>query len=73
MFIKDLLAVIPNSDYKYRKGIDFKKVVEQAKENEYTAVVVINEDQRTASILFMCFHLDEITNQLKTLRICARN
>ena len=49
MFIKDLLSVIPNSDYKYRKGVDFKKVVEQAKEREYTSIVVVNEDQKKAS------------------------
>ena len=52
MFIKDLLAVIPNSTYKYRKGIDFKKIVEQAKEKEFTAIVVVNEDQKKASIFF---------------------
>ena len=52
MFIKDLLSVIPNSDYKYRKDIDFKKVVEQAKEKGYTTIVVVNEDQKKASILF---------------------
>lgn len=51
MFIKDLLSVIPNSDYKYRKDVDFKKVVEQAKENGYTTIVVVNEDQKKASIL----------------------
>lgn len=52
MFIKDLLSVIPNSEYKYRKGVDFKEVVKQAKEREYTSIVVVNEDQKKASECF---------------------
>ena len=57
MFIKDLLSVIPNSEYRYRKDIDFKKVVEQAKESGYTTIVVVNEDQKKASILFSTKHI----------------
>ncbi|XP_066913267.1 ribosome production factor 1-like [Clytia hemisphaerica] len=51
MFIKDLLSVIPNSEYKYRKGVDFKEVVKQAKEKDYTSIVVVNEDQKKANAL----------------------
>ena len=73
MFIKDLLSVIPNSDYRYRKDIDFKSVVEQAKENGYTSIVVVNEDQKRASILLtiiylfiqICFTLLNLVNLLQ--------
>lgn len=48
-FIKDLLAVIPNSEYRNRKGIDLKKIIPQAKERNFTDIVVLNEDQKKAN------------------------
>ena len=43
--------MIPNSDILFRKKMDLKKIIAQAKEREYTDVMVINEDQKTPSIL----------------------
>lgn len=52
LFIKDLLHAIPNAHYKYRKGMDIKKIIPQAVEKGFTDLVVVNEDHRKASILF---------------------
>lgn len=45
-FCKELKKLIPNSDLLFRKRMDLKKIIAQAKEKEYTDVMVINEDQK---------------------------
>lgn len=50
LFIEDLLQVVPNSEYKNRKGIDLKKIIPDAVQRGFTAIVVVNEDQKKASI-----------------------
>lgn len=49
MFVKELCEMIPNSEYRCRKGIDLKKIIPQAKARDFTALVVINEDQKKAN------------------------
>lgn len=44
-FIEDLLKVIPNSSFRKRGTFELKKIVTWAKEREYTALIVINEDR----------------------------
>lgn len=48
-FIKELLEVIPNSEYKNRKGIDIKKIIPEAIDRGFTDLVVINEDHKKAN------------------------
>jgi len=53
MFIKELCEMIPNSEYRCRKGIDLKKIIPQAKARDFTALVVVNEDQKRANGLII--------------------
>ena len=50
--MKELQHIIPNSEVRVRKGIDLKKIIPQAKEKGFTALVVVNEDKKMPSILF---------------------
>lgn len=45
-FMKELQHIIPNSEVRVRKGIDLKKIIPQAKERGFTALVVVNEDKK---------------------------
>lgn len=45
-FMKELQRIIPNSEVRVRKGIDLKKIIPQAKERGFTALVVVNEDKK---------------------------
>jgi rRNA maturation protein Rpf1 len=48
-FIKDLLATIPNCTYEERKKKTLKQIIESCKAEEYTDVMVINEDHKIPS------------------------
>jgi ribosome production factor 1 len=43
-FMKELTRIIPNSEPKWRKNSSIKKIVKQSVENEYTDILVVNED-----------------------------
>lgn len=45
-FMEELQRIIPNSEVRVRKGIDLKKIIPQAKERGFTALVVVNEDKK---------------------------
>ncbi|XP_068728348.1 ribosome production factor 1-like [Montipora capricornis] len=45
-FMKELQKIIPNSEVRLRKGLDLKKIIPQAKEKGFTAMVVVNEDRK---------------------------
>ena len=51
--MEELKRIIPNSEVRVRKGLDLKKIIPQAKEKEFTAVVVVNEDRKIPSIFFI--------------------
>merc|ERR1719219_2127900 len=57
-FARDLADVIPNAKYYYRKGLPLKKIIKQCEANEYTELIVINEDRRVPNGLVLC-HLPE--------------
>lgn len=50
-FCKELKLTIPNSEIKYRRGLDLKKIIPQAKERGYTDIIIVNEDRKEPSIL----------------------
>ncbi|XP_047123105.1 ribosome production factor 1 isoform X1 [Hydra vulgaris] len=52
-FIEDLVKIVPNSEYRNRKGIDLKKIIPQAVERGFTDLVIINEDQKKANGLII--------------------
>ena len=53
--MEELQRVIPNSEIRVRKGLDLKKIIPQAKEKGFTAVIVVNEDRKVPSILLIFF------------------
>jgi len=57
-FIKELTRIIPNSAPFWRKNSSVKKMVKQAIKNDYTDVIVINEDNRVPNGLLLS-HLPE--------------
>lgn len=57
-FIKDLLQLIPNSFYYSRRKFAIKKVIEYAKEKDFTDIIVINEDRKKLNAMTMT-HLPE--------------
>ena len=52
-FMEELRNIIPNSEVRMRKGLHLKKVISQAKEKGFTAVVVVNESRKMPSILLI--------------------
>lgn len=53
-FIKDLLKIIPNSQYCPRKKLPLKKMVEFSTKKGFTDIIVINEDSKRLNGLLMC-------------------
>lgn len=51
--MEELKRIIPNSEVRVRKGLDLKKIIPQAKEKGFTALVVVNEDRKLPSILLI--------------------
>ena len=45
-FVKEMTRVIPNAAPFWRKNSSIKKMVKKAIENNYTDIVVVNEDNR---------------------------
>ena len=63
--MEELQRVIPNSEIHVRKGLDLKKIIPQAKEKGFTALIVVNEDRKVPSILSIFlrdFNNKQITN-----------
>lgn len=44
-FIRELLMVFPNSIYFERRNFEIKAIVEEAKGEQYTDILVLNEDK----------------------------
>ena len=68
--MEELQRVIPNSEIRVRKGLDLKKIIPQAKEKGFTALIVVNEDRKVPSILSIFlrdFNNKQITNHLPLL------
>ncbi|MFS7986009.1 putative Brix domain-containing protein [Helianthus anomalus] len=51
--IKDLLTVIPNSEYYKRGTYDLKKIVEYANNKEFTSVIVVHTSRREPDALLV--------------------
>jgi len=49
--MKELCQCIPNSEVRQRQGRDLKKVIPQAIDKGYTAMIIVNEDNKLPSIL----------------------
>ena len=64
-FVKELSRIIPNSTPLWRKSTSIKKMVKQAIENNYTDILVINEDNRDPNGLIVCHLPDGPTAHFK--------
>ena len=53
--MEELQRIIPNSEIRVRKGLDLKKIIPQAKEKGFTALIVVNEDRKVRSIFSIFF------------------
>ncbi|KAI7754060.1 hypothetical protein M8C21_009575 [Ambrosia artemisiifolia] len=51
--IKDLLTIIPNSEYYKRGTYDLKKIVDYANNKEYTSVIVVHTSRREPDALLI--------------------
>ena len=61
--MEELQKVIPNSEIRERKGLDLKRIIPQAKERDFTVLVVVHEDKKKPSILqsaVYCFTINNI-------------
>ncbi|CAN8248138.1 unnamed protein product [Cochlearia groenlandica] len=52
-FISELLSVIPNSHYYKRGTYDLKKIVEYAKEKDFTSLIVVHTNRRETNALLI--------------------
>uniref|UniRef100_A0A0M3IJ46 Brix domain-containing protein n=1 Tax=Ascaris lumbricoides TaxID=6252 RepID=A0A0M3IJ46_ASCLU len=57
-FCYEMQKCIPNAEVFTRKGIALKKVVKQAKQNEYTDLIVVHEDRKMPNGIVLC-HLPD--------------
>ncbi|XP_014662243.1 PREDICTED: ribosome production factor 1-like [Priapulus caudatus] len=57
-FVQELKMAIPNSQSKYRRGLDLKKIIPQAIAKSFTDLIVIHEDRGEPNALYVC-HLPE--------------
>jgi len=64
-FVKDLVAMVPNAEYRPRKGIDLKKIIPEARARGFTDLVVVNEDQQKANGLVISHLPDGPTAHFK--------
>nr|XP_043621153.1 ribosome production factor 1 [Erigeron canadensis] len=51
--IKDLLTIVPNSEYYKRGTYDLKKIVDYANNKEYTSVIVVHTSRREPDALLV--------------------
>ncbi|XP_062510067.1 ribosome production factor 1-like [Corticium candelabrum] len=68
-FLDELEEVIPNSEVRRRSRCDLKKVIEQAKEHEFTDVIVVNEDRKEPNALILCHLPDGPTAHFKLTNV----
>lgn len=64
-FVDALEKIIPNSEVRYRKGIDLKKIIPQAVERGFTNLVVVNENHKEPNALLLTHLPDGPTAHFK--------
>lgn len=57
-FCKELKKSVPNSEICYRRGLNLKDIVEQAKAKDFTNLIVVNEDRKKPNGMILC-HLPD--------------
>lgn len=64
-FCKELKKIVPNSQILYRRGLDLKKIIQQAIGAGFTDIVVVNENRKEPNGLVVCHLPDGPTAQFK--------
>ena len=52
---RELTRVLPNAHYFYRKNVRISKVIPEAVKRNYSALILINEDNKVPSNYFLIF------------------
>ncbi|KAJ7358765.1 Ribosome production factor 1 [Desmophyllum pertusum] len=68
-FMEELKRIIPNSEVRVRKGLDLKKIIPQAKEKGFTALVVVNEDRKSPNGIIVSHLPDGPTAHFKLTNV----
>ncbi|KAL3497914.1 hypothetical protein ACH5RR_040646 [Cinchona calisaya] len=71
-FISDLLTVIPNAHYFERGTYDLKKIVEYAKNKDFTSVIVVHTNRREPDALLIMALPDGPTAHFKLSKLLLR-
>lgn len=71
-FIADLLSVIPNAHYYKRGTYDLKKIVEYARNKEFTSLIVVHTNRREPDALLIIGLPDGPTAHFKLSKLVLR-
>ncbi|URE41514.1 Brix [Musa troglodytarum] len=71
-FIQELLSVIPNAHYHKRGTYELKKIVEYAKNKDFTSVVVVHSNRREPDALLIINLPDGPTAHFKLSKLVLR-
>ncbi|KAK3025586.1 hypothetical protein RJ639_042625 [Escallonia herrerae] len=71
-FISDLLSVIPNAHYYKRGTYDLKKIVEYARNKDFTSVIVVHTNRREPDALLIIGLPDGPTAHFKLSKLTLR-
>ncbi|KAK9122407.1 hypothetical protein Syun_020024 [Stephania yunnanensis] len=71
-FISELLSVIPNAHYFRRGTYDLKKIVEYAKNKDFTSIIVVHTNRREPDALLVMGLPDGPTAHFKLSRLVLR-
>ncbi|KAF7813947.1 ribosome production factor 1-like [Senna tora] len=71
-FISELLSVIPNSHYYKRGTYDLKKVLEYAKNKDFTSIIVVHTNRREPDALLIIGVPDGPTAHFKLSKLVLR-
>ncbi|CAL9113882.1 unnamed protein product [Musa acuminata var. zebrina] len=72
VFIQELLSVIPNAHYHKRGTYELKKIVEYAKNKDFTSVVVVHSNRREPDALLIINLPDGPTAHFKLSKLVLR-
>ncbi|KAA8515732.1 hypothetical protein F0562_018657 [Nyssa sinensis] len=71
-FISELLSVIPNAHYYKRGTYDLKKIVEYAKNKDFTSIIVVHSNRREPDAILIIGLPDGPTAHFKLSRLVLR-
>ncbi|KAF5944835.1 hypothetical protein HYC85_018912 [Camellia sinensis] len=71
-FISELLSVIPNAHYYKRGTYDLKKIVEYARKNDFTSIIVVHTNRREPDALLVIGLPDGPTAHFKLSKLVLR-